>query len=54
MTESVDLISKRAAYAALSAAITLHVERAEKLAAEAQALGAEISELESQQPGAQT
>ena len=46
MTESTDLIAKRAAYAALEAAITLHVERSEKLAVEALMLRDEIAGLE--------
>jgi len=47
MTESTDLIAKRAAYAALVSAITLHVERSEHLASEAQSLRTEIEEIES-------
>lgn len=47
MTESTDLIAKRAAYAGLVAAITLHVERSEQLASEAQSLRTEIEEIES-------
>lgn len=46
MAENTDLIAKRAAYAAVEAAITLHIERAEKLAVEGRALQAEIAELE--------
>lgn len=46
MTESTDLIAKRAALSALVAAITLHVERSEKLAVEANKLAEEISALE--------
>lgn len=46
MIENTDLISKKAAYAGIAAAITMHIERAEKLAAEASYLKAEIEELE--------
>lgn len=46
MTESTDLIAKRAAYAALEAAIKLHIERAEHLASEAQSLRTEIDDFE--------
>lgn len=42
MAENTDLIAKRAAYAALEAAIKLHIVRAEELAAEAQKLNDEI------------
>lgn len=44
MTEDTDLISKKAAYTALEAAIRMHVLRAEELAAEAQKLQAEIED----------
>ena len=46
MTESTDLISKRAAMKGLESSIDLYMKRIEALAAQYNDLGAEIAELE--------
>lgn len=46
MTESIELISKKAAMKGLESSIELYMKRIETLAAEYNDLGAEISELE--------
>ncbi len=51
MTESVDLISKRAALKALESSINLHIKRAEDLNLEYQTLSAEIEEIENKPAG---
>lgn len=44
MADNIDIISKKAAFTALEAAIKMHILRAEELAAEAQKLNDEINE----------
>lgn len=50
MIENTDIISKRAAIAGLTAAIKMHIERAETLAAEVQKLTDEIEAIENKPP----
>ncbi len=53
MTESIELISKRAAMKGLESSIDLYMKRIEALAAQYSELGAEISALESLPPEVQ-
>lgn len=50
MTESTELISKRAAMKGLESSIDLYMKRIEALASEYNSLGAEIAELEAKSP----
>jgi len=50
MTESIDLISKKAAMKGLESSIDLYMKRIEALAAQYAELGAEIAVLENQPP----
>ena len=51
MTESIDLISKKAAMKGLESSIEIYMKRIEGLAAQHAELGAEIAALENPTPG---